>query len=63
MLSRFTVAICFSMAGVVGDEGRLLSGGTGFPAICSIEFVDLIHILIGMTTPVAFYDEYYNITF
>ena len=51
MLSRFTVAICFSMAGVVGDEGRLLSGGTGFPAICSIEFGDLIHILIGMTTP------------
>ena len=41
MLSRITVAICVSMAGV-GDKGRLLSGGTGFLAISSIKFLDLI---------------------
>ena len=35
MLSRITVAICESMAGV-GDERRLLSGGTGFLAISGI---------------------------
>ena len=32
MLSRFTVAICVSVAGVE-DKRRLLSGGTGFLAI------------------------------
>ena len=32
MLSRFTVAICLSMAGV-GGKRRLLSGGTGLLTI------------------------------
>lgn len=35
MLSRITVAMCESMAGV-GDERRLLSGGDGFLAISGI---------------------------
>ena len=37
MLSRITVAICGSMAGV-GDERRLSSGGTGFLAISGITY-------------------------
>ena len=41
MLSRITVAICESMAGV-GGKKRLLSGGTGFLAISGITFVFLV---------------------
>ena len=41
MLSRITVAICESMAGV-GGKRRLLSGGTGFLAISGIVFVFLV---------------------
>ena len=41
MLSRITVAICESMAGV-GGKRRLLSGGTGFLAISGIIFVFLV---------------------
>ena len=38
MLSRITVAICESMAGV-GSKRRLLSGGTEFLAISGIIYV------------------------
>ena len=41
MLSRITVAICESMAGV-GGKRRLSSGGTGFLAISGIIFVFLV---------------------
>ena len=54
MLSCITGTICVSMAGV-GDMGRLFSGGTGFLAISIIQFLDLIYILIGMTTPLIFF--------
>jgi len=53
MLSRITVAICVSMAGV-GGKGRPLSEGTGFLAISGIYFLGLIFILMSMTT-VMFY--------
>ena len=54
VLSRITVAICVSIAGV-GDKEILLSGATGFLAISGIQFIDLIFIVIGMTTPVVFF--------
>ena len=41
MLSRITVAICESMAGV-GGKRRLLSGGKGFLAISGIICVFLV---------------------
>ena len=41
MLSRITVAICESMAGV-GGKRILLSGGKGFLAISGIIFVFLV---------------------
>ena len=49
MLSRITVAICESMAGV-GGKRRLLSGGTGFLAISGIIFVFLVFNIFGVTT-------------
>ena len=43
MLFRTTIAICVSMAPAgIGDKGRLLSGGTWFLAITSIQFLDLV---------------------
>ena len=44
MLSRFTVAICVSMAGV-GGKRRRLSGGTGFLAIYGIVLLALVFII------------------